>query len=431
MKISVVTMNDFGNNQFIMSLTKRLHEKGHEVSLCSSSRYSDMANELGIKHYKLMIDVVDIVLRLDELGEFEYMNRRKFDIYDYVYKNMKMKYRQFMDFLFMAVSRADLIVYDTNSIGVTDIAEFLTIPVVHIADLPNIYPLSQYPSDDWNKKSPLRWLFNKRTYKKVSKKDKAIIEVINDFRKEVLEMPIRDAGENFYNIKGFEIPVVYPFSKALFEGVKGLNKNVNITGYAQKSEPDKYTKEIYSFLNSGNPPFLVIFGVIPLEDTQLLLEKVFKAMIASNRDVRYIFALSDTAMILPNHDNFLFVRNTQIKGLASRCTGVVHVGEIENINEAFYYGKTQLIIPLTVKQKIMANFLYSRGMALKAIDERDVTSKDLIDVYDDFNDEKVLSNIKKISDYMQEEDGIECAVEIIESTFKNWNVWFKKVYMHK
>ncbi len=161
MKIAILTLNEYADVQHILNIAIGLKEKGHTVNMCAGSFLKKIAEEHNIEFFNSPVDITEITHELEEAGEFEYINRKKLDIHAYTRKYMKDKYKMLLNQFFITAKDAHIIVYDTNAVGALDIAEYMGIPAVHIANMPNIYPTSKYPYSDWTNKSIINKPFNK------------------------------------------------------------------------------------------------------------------------------------------------------------------------------------------------------------------------------------------------------------------------------
>lgn len=419
MRITLLTINTYADVQHILELGKALKDKGHDVSICAGLFLKTAVEDYGMKYCRMYIEIDNIVKEYEDRGEFEYIRRKNFDLHKFLRKRLQRKFEQLLNHFFIACKDAHIIIYDTNALGATDIAEFLGIPAVQISTLPNIYPINEYPFKDYSKKG----FFNKRSYKAIKKREKDVIDIVNKFRVNVLGLPNRKSGANFYKINGWEIPIIYPFPKEFLSEVKSFGEKVHITGFNNSDFKKPLDKDMYSFLNAGEPPILVNFGYFPLEDPELFLEKLINAMYEVK--CRFIFVLGETHMDLPNNPDILLISHTRKEGLLSRCKGFIHYGEFLNISDGFYYNVPQLLLPQTTNQKFWAKFLYSRNLTFKPLLEEKSTTKVLIDALRAFDNVPFKENQRKINLSIKEEKGIADSVKVVENTIVDYLDYYK------
>ncbi len=424
MRVAILTLGEYAGVQHILNIAIALRQRGHKVSMCSGSFLKQVAEEYNIQHTNSPVDIVEISDNLRDLNEFRYMNRRKLDIFAYTRKQMKNKYRNLFNQFFIVAKDAHIILYDTNAVGATDIAEYLGIPAVHIADMPNIYPISNYPYEDWSNKSIINKPFNKLTYKKASKIDKQVLKEINNFRYNSLKINKRKSGENFYKIHGWSIPIILPYAPEYFSEIKGFNENIHITGFNSIQKNKKLDKDVYKFLNSGSKPIIINFGLIPFEEPEVFIQKLTNVLYETK--CRYIFVVGNSTIDLPDLPDIYLIKNSRIRNLYSRCKGIVHCGEMLYTSDALYNGIPQLIIPNTIQQKFWGEFLYANKFILKPIYEKNITTKTLIKVFEQFDNEEVIAKSAALKKVFHRTEGTDKSVQVIEDALKNWIDTFKK-----
>ncbi len=423
MRITLLSVNTYADVQHMFEIGRCLKGRGHDVSFCAGLFLREAIEDHGMKYCRIPLEIDSVVQEYEDRGEFEYLKRKNFDGHRFLRKKLKFKYRQLLNYFFMACKDAHLIVYDSSTIGAPDIAEFFGIPCVHVAMLPNVSPISEYPCDDFSNKFILNYPFNKLTYRKIIKSEKDVIGIINDFRVTALSLPPRKMGKNYYKINKWEIPIIYSFPKVLFENVKTFREKVHVTGLNTSDMKKPLSKEMYAFLNSGDAPILVNFGMMPLEDAEVFLEKLINAMYEVK--CRFIFVVGETHMSLPNNPDILLISHTRKEGLLSRCKGFIHYGELLNITDGFYYNVPQLIFPQTTEQKFWAKFLYSKGLTFKPLVEEKATTKVLIDALNAFDDPTIKDKLTELYPQIKAEKGLLESAKIIENTLLDYLDFYK------
>ncbi len=418
MRITLLSVNTYADVQNMFEIGKRLKDRGHEVSVCSGLFLKEAIDDYGMKYCRTPIEIDSIVQEYEDRGDLEFLKRKNFDGHRFLHKKLKFKFRQLLNYFFIACKDAHLIVYDTSAIGASDIAEFLGIPCVHVSMLPNLYPIKERPYNDYSNKFILNYPFNKLTYKTIIKKEKEVLDIINDFRVSALSLPERKAGQNYYKINKWEIPIIYPFPKAFFKDIKTFGPKVHVTGLNSSDTKKPLSKEMYAFLNSGEAPILINFGLMPLEDAEFFLEKLVNAMYEVK--CRFIFVVGESHMALPNNPDILLISHTRKEGLLSRCKGFIHYGELLNITDGFHYNVPQLLFPQTVEQKFWAKFLYSKGLTYKPLIEEKSTTKVLIEALRKFDDPSLKNKLNEVHNEIMLDKGLEESANIIENTLLDY-----------
>ena len=109
-------------------------------------------------------------------------------------------------------------------------AEQLGIPCVVMPAVPIIYPVKEFPNLGLTTRSLGHWL-NRLSYKVNNWAEGSYIQEVNNFRKTDLQLPSRKAGVYARFRRGKEIPILYPFSKLLFETVQSWKGHVELSGF--------------------------------------------------------------------------------------------------------------------------------------------------------------------------------------------------------
>lgn len=325
-------------------------------------------------------------------------------------------YRKTLEEFLAAASDADVIVYHPKALGTVDIALKLGIPCVSMPLVPVTYPISEFANLAVTTKNLGKWL-NKATYRVNEMAESSQINLINDFRAKVLQLPKRKAGIYTYTDGRKEIPTVYPVSKALFPEVNSWDGHVFMPGFFfLDSEDEMLPEEVEQFLSAGKPPVAVTFSGMPLAQPVSLLEKL-RAALKMTRN-RAIILTGNSGIESENDDLICTVKAAPHSLLFPRVKGIIHHGGVGTMAAALRAEKPQMIIPFSTDQPFWAKRLYRLGYSLKPMREKEVTAAALSKAFAEMDDPDVLRRAEEIAANINNEkatvDTVKYLTEIIK-----------------
>lgn len=81
-------------------------------------------------------------------------------------------------------------------------------------------------------------------------------------------------------------------------------------------------------------------------------------------------------------------------------------------------GRPQIIIPFAVDQHFQANRLYKLGYSLNPLKELEVTKEELVNRFNELENNEVKKMADRVRECLSNEDGTENAIKYIETYIK-------------
>lgn len=416
MNISILTLGSRGDVQPYVALGKGLLKRGHKVTICTGKTFENFVVEHGIEFKEASIDFMEIV-QTDE-GKAIFDNSANiFKILKYTKEVINPAFRKTFDDFVIATKDADLIIYHPKAMVAPDLSEYLGIPCVSMPPVPMTYPITEFPSLAVTGNKNYGKFINKLTYSLNKFSESANIKDINDFRLNSLNLKKRKGGAYTYSVNGKRTPIVYPISRFLFPEVDSWNGYVELPGFffieEQELGLDERTKE---FLASGSSPITISFSSMPMKDPESFKNMLIEALDRTKN--RAIVLTGVSGMDFDGYDNILALERAPHRLIFKNSKGTVHHGGVGTMAEALLSGKPQVIMPFSVDQPFWANQLFTKGYALKPLNNKTVNASDLALRFSQMDESKYILKAKEIGDMIAKENGVEACVTYIESLLK-------------
>ena len=420
MKVCFFTLGTRGDVQPYVALGRELIREGHKAVICVGESFRQLVASNGIDFVPTTSDLMAIAVTLEGKAILEHPIKNLKLALNYSKQVINPAYRKTLEEFYAAASDADVIVYHPKALGAVDIAIKLGISCVSMPPVPITYPVSEFANLALTTKNLGKWL-NKATYRINEKAEISQINLINDFREKVLQLPKRKAGLYTYTDGKKEIPTVYPLCKALFLNVSSWDGHVFLPGFFfLDSEGETLSEEVEQFLAAGNPPVAVTFSSMPLANPVRLLEDLRIALETTGN--RAILLTGNSGIVCESDDLICTVKAAPHSALFPLVKGVIHHGGVGTMAAALRAGKPQMIIPFSVDQPFWAKRLYRLGYSLKPMREKEVTAAALAKTFTEMGDSDVSRRSEEIAAIVCNEnatiDTVKYLAEIIEHTDK-------------
>ncbi len=403
-KIAMFSLGTRGDIQPYIYLAQELIKKGYDVTLGSHTCWKGLIESSNIKFVPVgpNINIDNEAARIrgkiknPALSMLKTMNF-VFDIIvdstDNVYENCKGK---------------DLIVVSHSMMGATE-AEVLGIPTVNITLQTEMIP----------QKRKKQTVFSKLIGGMIAKQ---VAKPYNRIRKKYNLKPAKDIGEITY--KNYNL---IPISKYVKERNPYWEKQHILTGFWYPAEsayqPDE---KLEKFLVNGDKPILLALGAMSFEDKAETekLDKFVKAFEKTgNRAIIQGFQKSLEQYELP--DSMISVGSVPHSYLFEKCSMVIHHCGFGTTSSTLIYGIPSIPVPHVLDQKGQADMLEKLGVAGKALDGHKLTENDIVLAIEDTKNhyDERYARVKKLSEKIRAEKGLECATRYICDLCENNAEW--------
>lgn len=207
-------------------------------------------------------------------------------------------------------------------------------------------------------------------------------------------------------------PAVISCSNYVFKRPGDWNENIHQSGYWFVEEPEDYTpsKELASFLNSGEKPVYIGFGSVFHMDQQEAMSKLVIDALSKSGQRGIISGMGKLAN-LPDH--VFAIDSIPHSWLFDRVSAVCHHGGAGTTAAGFKAGVPSIIIPFSNDQFAWAHRAYDLGVGSKPIPVKKLTADNLAEALHFALEKKIVSNARTLAKNIATENGARDCAKII------------------
>lgn len=401
-KIAMFTMGTRGDVQPYIFLAKELIKNGYDVTLGSHPCWRALIEESLIKFEPIGPDI-DIekeaaIIRGKNSNPVISMLKTM----NFVFKIIENSSKE----IYEVCKEKDLIIVSHSQMGATE-AEVLGIPTVNVT----------LQKEMIGEKYKPKTFFNRLTDKIIAKQ---VAKPYNKIRKIYGLKPVKSSDE----IMSPDLNLI-PISKYVLErNPYWEEKNIQ-TGYWFDNALDYVPDEkIKSFIDNGEKPVVLALGAMSFEDESErekldifvhAFEKTgLRALIQGFQKTLVNYELPETMLACGSVPHSWLFRNAKF---------VIHHCGFGTSASTMIFGVPSIPIPHVLDQQGFAKQLYDIGVSTKPINSKDLCEKSLILAIEQMNETFEIKKEKaiEISTKIQEENGVQEAVKLIENVINKYN----------
>lgn len=412
--ITILTYGSRGDVQPFLPLSLGLMTRGHSVKLAAPSRFKDLVEGYGIQFVSLAGEPEDLSRRLNNAGyNFIKMVR---EMMDHAVEIGADVLRQTEE----ASRDADLIIHTfSHAVGAHTLAREKNIPDIHIQTFPMFAPTGDYP----NVALPdlkLRAL-NRFTHFASQK----ITWWTSSFG---FEQVRRRAGlpnrKLYFPFDDDPLrpptPILCAWSPNIIPPSSDWKSNVHVTGYYFLDVDNSYqpSVELQNFLDAGEPPVCISFGSMVNRDAEPIDKIVRDALKGTNN--RGIILSGWSEVKHRESNDVLYLNAIPHDWLLPQCKMIIHHGGAGTTSAGLRAGIPNIVIPFTADQPFWGNRVHVMGAGPKPILVKNLSVENLTQAIVEAEDPVVRKRAQIIGQGIRSENGVKCAVELIESSLSNW-----------
>ena len=397
-----------GDVQPMVAVAAQLVKMGHRATLCTGGRFKKMIEDQGIIFQETALDLMELADSSEGKRVFQAPMRNMSLARRLLIYYILPRFRTSLSQCYEAAKDADIIIYHPKVFGAVDMAEQLGIPCVVMPAVPIIYPVKEFPNLGLTTRSLGHWL-NRLSYKVNNWAEGSYIQEVNNFRKTDLQLPSRKAGVYARFRRGKEIPILYPFSKLLFETVQSWKGHVELSGFCFLQQEEKLNNITEDFLKESEKPVLVTFGSVEIPQLSDVFHKLCAALEKTNnraicigRMERYLGGKQPTEFV---KSNVLFMQEAPYFSLFPRVKGVMFHGGIGTGSTALQCGVPLIPIPISADQPFWAKRYEQIGCSTATIHIKHNSEADYVRAIDELQDPQLLHNVERMAGLLQKESG--------------------------
>ncbi len=413
MRIAILTLGSRGDVQPYLAIAKHAVAMGHEAVICTGKTFKAFIEAHHVEFREAESDLMAMLKTPEGQMVFNHAMKHPLRTKRFVSEVVNPAFRKTLEAFWETAQGADVILYHPKAFGAPDIGFKLNIPVISMPPVPMTYPIEEFPNLAISATGNFGKYLNKLTYRLIAKSESASIKEVNDFREKTLNLPRRKAGEYAFNLGDYEIPVIYPVSRHLFEDVKSWEGHVVLTGFPfLEQEGESLEESLETFIRAGKAPIVVSFSSMPLKDPSRFRSILENAL--EDSDERAIVLTGASGLAFHENERIMAVSGAPHMLLFPRAKGIVHHGGVGTVAAALKSGRPQQIIPFGVDQPFWAQRLYEKGLCLPPINEKTLNLASLTESFDKMSNQEIQKSAQAFMIKMAAEDGAQSALLEIE-----------------
>ena len=418
MKIFMVTMGTRGDVQPFIALGQGLKRAGHEITLCTHERFRPFIEERGLA-YGYMGDEILKFIGNDAVREVIDDREGVVDLARTLlkfHKQIKPMIRLMLDEEWAAVQDGvEAIIYNPRAYGGYHLAEKLGVPGIMATPFPAYVPTRDFPlfaMPGWR----LGGGYNRLTYAMVPLGLASYAGMINQWRKEALDLPPRPRFDN--QLKGPDgrpILGLHCYSPSVQPTPADWPESIITTGYwfLDRQEPWRPPDDLLEFLEAGPPPVYVGFGSMVGSKPEKLGRISLEALALSGQ--RGLMGLGWGGLKAANLPKNVFkIETAPHDWLFPRMAAVVHHGGAGTTAAGLRAGKATVTVPFIGDQFFWAKRLQELGVGPPPVPKKKLKAERLAQaIRVAVSDEEIRRRAGALGEQIRAEDGIGTAIDFI------------------
>jgi sterol 3beta-glucosyltransferase len=413
MNITILTYGSRGDVQPFLPLSLGLMARGHSVKLTTPSRFKNLIEGHGIRFVPLAGEPEDLSRRFNDAG---------YNFFKMILEMMDHAIEIGADVLHQteeACADADLIIHTfSHAVGAHTLARARNIPDTHIQTFPMFTPTGDYPNVTLpdlkfhalnyfthfiSKK--ITWWTSRFGFEQVRRRA--------GLPKRKLYFPFDDDPLRP------PTPILCAWSPNVIPPSSDWKSNVHVTGYYFFDFDNSYQPpiELQDFFKVGKPPVCISFGSMVNRDAERIDKIVRDALKGTNN--RGII-LSGWGVV-KNHSSsdLLYLDAVPHDWLLPRCKMIIHHGGAGTASAGLRAGIPNIVVPFTADQPFWGRRVHAIGAGPKPILVKNLSAENLTQAIAEADGHVVRKRAQAIGQRIRSEDGIKCAVELIESSLSS------------
>jgi len=427
MKITLMTYGSRGDVEPFLSLADGLTEAGWQVHLAAPAAYRHLLINPAVQFTGLPGEPADIVRRLGEVSN----------------RNIPGTIRSMMGFVLpiaaevlekvqLASAGADVIVHTfLLTLAGCEISREQRIPQLSAQFFPVFAPTQAFPAPNFDRlpgsilrqlshelMSQTFWHGSRIAYRRLQRQHPGLPDLSGwpfTTRRRTLHSKPHPCGSPE------PPPLLFAFSPQVVPRPADWGSHVHMTGYWMCQSPEHWQPPatLVQFLEAGPPPVCFGAGSSAGRTTDTLTSAFIGA--CSQSGTRGVLAGRQQVSDLPQ--SIMQVDDVPYSWLFPRCAVVVHHGGAGTTAAGLHAGVPNVVLPVTSDQPFWARRVYELGVGTEPIPARRVTPERLGDALKNaLSDSGLKQRAAGLGRRLQQEDGVQRAVEWIESAVLNHSV---------
>ena len=409
MNITILTYGSRGDVQPFLPLSLGLMARGHSVKLAAPLRFKELVEEYGIKFIPLPGEPEDLSRRLND-SDYNFIKMVR-EITNHAIDIGVEMLRKTED----ACKDADLIIHTfAHAVGAHTLAREMRIPDIHIQGFPMFTPTGDYPNVTMpdlkirllNRLTHLlskkiTWWTSYLGFEQVRRRvGLSKRKLYFPFDKDPLRLPT---------------PILCAWSPSIILPSSDWPPNVHVTGYYFFDADMTFQPPValQNFLEMGDPPICISFGSMVNRNAEQIDRIVNEALVQTNNRGVILSGWSNVNRQVSS--NVHYVKTVPHDWLLPHCKMIIHHGGAGTTSAGLRAGIPQVIVPFTADQPFWGRRVHAIGAGPKPILVKKLSVENLTSAMVEADDQLIRKRTQEIGQRIRSEDGVICAVHLIES----------------
>lgn len=416
-KIAIFTNGTRGDVQPLIYLAVALKREGFSPVIAASGNFKKLVEDEGLEHVSMPVNLQDYMNSPEGKDWLRGLKSNPFTMISKLKAKTKDLAEGTLKSYWYAAQGSSIIITSPGAIGDLIMSRELQIPLVEVQLQPLVptgdfsYPLLSGDPRFKNLRKTMFYLMEKVLWS-LFRKD------IVKWQKNQFQKVTRLSGGIFKQRRLCSDAIIGAYSPHLVEKPSDWPPNTSIAGFylpVESSEKEEIlNQEILDFLNSGAKPLYLGFGSIA--QSSLSHVKKLIQIILDCTDERIIFNSGWTeADDLGSKDRLLVIKEANHHKLFPLCTVLIHHGGAGTTAAALNSGTPQILYPFMADQPFWARQLYKKGLIPESFPLKRVNQKRFQQQYSFATSKKTISHCKDFSEIIENENGIEKTLSMIQS----------------
>ncbi|KAI5059897.1 hypothetical protein GOP47_0024317 [Adiantum capillus-veneris] len=417
LEIAMLIVGTRGDVQPFVAIGKRLRERGHRVRLATHANFRGFVTSNGLEFYPLGGDP-------KILAGYMVKNKGFLPSGPSEISMQKKQLKAIMNSLLPACTKADgsgapfnadAIIANPPAYGHVHVAEYLDVPL-HIFFTMPWTPTNEFPH-------PLARVKQQAGYRMSYHVGDSLMwwgmrGLINEFRVKELKLnPMNYFNWNQGSIS--HLPTGYMWSPHLVPKPKDWGQRVDVVGFCFLSLANNYEPPdaLVKWLATGEKPIYVGFGSLPVENPGKMTEIIVQALRETKQRGIIDKGWGGLGNLEETPDSIFLLENCPHDWLFPQCAAVVHHGGAGTTAAGLKAGCPTTVIPFFGDQPFWGERVCSKGVGPLPIPVRLFSLERLVQAINFMQDPEVKRRALELAMQMQEEDGVEVAVDAF---YRHW-----------
>lgn len=394
MKVAIVINGTRGDVQPMLALAKGLIENGHKVICCAPPENAELVKRYNCQFVAFGPNYKELFKQNAQMkgGATKAPSP----------KEMKRETENQIDLLPELLQGSDLVLGVGFVLGVHTVADILNVPYRFVIFYPILLGTSK--TDPFINR--VLFGFGRSLTNMVMK------SFINKKRVKLSLQPIADVWSNWMGDN-----VIVACDKELNSAREGVLFNFTQTGYMTLPSQTGLPENVEKFLASGKPPVFIGFGSNPVARPDKYRHTFSEVSKATNQ--RLIISKGWADLPDDNTSDVLYVDEMPFELLFPRLAAIVYHGGTGTMAAAARAGIPQVAFPFMADQFVNRKQIVKLGLGPSACDFKKLSANALsLAIAECVTNDKYKKNAVKISQKLQDSNGLELTLELIEKVLK-------------